>query len=79
VDVKCDIYCFYFVIEKGERSAIVVAGGMVHDNGPTASVEVFLASKNVWIALPDMVRPRSWYPSLAILGTKLVCVGGKVY
>ena len=35
-------------------------------------------SKNTWMELGDLKRPRSWYPSLAILNRRLSCVGGKV-
>ena len=34
--------------------------------------------KNKWKDLGDLQRPRSWYPSLAILNKRLSCVGGKV-
>lgn len=61
-----------------EESAIVVAGGLLSNNQPTPSVEVFLPSKNEWKSLPNMIRPRAWYPSLSLFNKSLLCVGGKV-
>ena len=61
-----------------EESAIVVAGGLLSNNQPTSSVEVFIPSKNEWKSLPNMIRPRAWYPSLSLFNKSLLCVGGKV-
>ena len=66
------------IILQIEESAIVVAGGLLSNNQPTSSVEVFLPSKNEWKSLPHMIRPRAWYPSLSLFNKSLFCVGGKV-
>ena len=60
---------------------LVVAGGITttsHPETPTATVEVFLSSKDKWISMDNMMQPRSWYPSLVITNKRLACVGGKV-
>ena len=62
-----------------EKHAYVVAGGMTSSNAALASVEVYLTSKNEWKQIADLTKPRSWYPSMAILGNRLTVSGGQVH
>ena len=68
----------FHIIKQNEESAIIVAGGLGHDDIPLKSVEMFLASQNQWVILGSLESPRSWYPSLFILNKRLTCIGGTV-
>ena len=58
---------------------VIVAGGMDFNQRPISSVEVLILDMNPrWFSLGDLIKPRSWYPGIAILGNRLIVASGKV-
>lgn len=64
-------------VYKDGMQVVIVAGGMDSNNKPVASVEILVLSDNPhWLHLGNLIKPRAWFPGVAVLRNRLLVMAG---